>query len=97
MIAHCDRLVRMPWPIACCASSGIKLFSWALAFSCSMYADWVRAKIVANSAQALEVLISTTRTASIRRIGRPRPEKARGVAPSTQRQNFRSAVTIRCW
>ena len=44
---------RTPWPIACCASSGIKVFNSALAFSCSRYAGRVRAKLLANSAQAV--------------------------------------------
>ena len=34
-----ERLARMPWPIACCASSGTRLLSSALAFSCSRCAS----------------------------------------------------------
>ena len=30
-----ERLARTPWPIACCASSGTRLLSSALACSCS--------------------------------------------------------------
>lgn len=70
-----DRLARTPWPIACCASWGIRVFNSALAFSCSRYAGWVRAKLLANSAQALDELMSTTRTASMRGFG--------GSTPST--------------
>jgi hypothetical protein len=33
-----ERLARTPWPIACCASSGIRVFNSDLAFSCSRYA-----------------------------------------------------------
>src|SRR5580704_16471318 len=32
-----DRLARTPWPIACCASSGTRLFNSVLARSCSRY------------------------------------------------------------
>ena len=91
-----ERLARMPWPIACCASSGIRLLSSALACSCSRWADRVREKIAANSAQALEELISTMRTASIRGFGGSTPNRAGGSPLSTQRQNLRSAVTMRC-
>jgi hypothetical protein len=52
----------MPWPIACRASSGIRFLSSVLAFSCSRCASRVWMKMPAYSAQALEVLISTTRT-----------------------------------
>ena len=92
-----ERLARMPWPIACCASSGTKLLSSALAFSCSRCASRVRMKMSANSAQALEVLISTMRTASMRGFGGSTPNRAGGSPLSTQRQNLRSAVTMRCW
>ena len=45
----------------------------------------------------LEELMSTIRTASIRGFGGSMPNRV-GVSPfSTQRQNFRSAVMIRCW
>ena len=27
-----DRLARTPWPIACCASSGIRVFKFGLGF-----------------------------------------------------------------
>ena len=50
-----------------------------------------------DSAQALELVISTMRIASSRTFGGSTP-KSWGRSPlSTQRQNFRSAVTIRCW
>ena len=64
-----DRFARMPWPIDCWASSGIKLLSSAFAFSCSRCASRVRIKTPANSAQALEVLISTMQSASMRGFG----------------------------
>ena len=51
-----ERLARTPWPIASLASSGIKLLSSVLACSCSRWAERVRAKMPANSAQALELL-----------------------------------------
>ena len=35
MVPALDRLARIPWPIACCASSGTSSFSSALARSCS--------------------------------------------------------------
>jgi hypothetical protein len=40
-----DRLAQMPWPIACCASSGTRPFSSALVRSCSRCASRVRRKI----------------------------------------------------
>ena len=86
----------MPWPVASLASSGMSPFSSVLARSCSRWADRVAAKMPANSAQALEAVISTTRTAAIRGFGGSMP-KGFGSSPlSTQRQNFRSAVTMRC-
>ena len=92
-----ERLARMPWPMASLASSGIRLLSSALACSCSRWADRVREKIPANSAQALEELMSTMRIASIRGFGGSTPNSRGGSPLSTQRQNFRSAVTMRCW
>jgi len=50
-----------------------------------------------GATQALEELISTMRIASIRGFGGSAPNRAGGSPLSTQRQNFRSAVTIRCW
>ena len=91
-----DRLAQTPWPIACCASSGIRPFSSALARSCARCASRVLTKMPANSLQALEVLISTTRTASMRGLGGSTPNRVGGSPFSTQRQNFRSAVTMRC-
>ena len=82
-----ERLARMPWPIACCASSGTRPLSSVLASSCSRWADRVREKIVANSAQALEEVISTIRTASMRGFGGSTPKRAGGSPFSTQRQN----------
>ena len=91
-----ERLARMPWPIASLASSGIRPLSSILAFSCSRKAERVDRNTPANSAQALEALMSTMRTASIRGLGGSTP-KSRGGSPlSTQRQNFFSAVTRRC-
>ena len=50
----------------------------------------------ANSAQALDEAISTIRTASISGFGGSTPNNV-GASPfSTQRQNLRSAVTMRC-
>ena len=87
----------MPCPIASLASSGIKPFSSDLACSCSRCAERVRENTAANSAQALEALMSTMRIASMRGLGGSTPNSL-GVSPlSTQRQNFRSAVTTRCW
>ena len=57
----------------------------------------VREKIAANSAQALDEVMSTTRTASMRGLGGSTPNSRGGSPSSTQRQNFRSAVTMRCW
>jgi hypothetical protein len=53
-------------------------------------------KIPANSAQALEPLISTIRTASMRGLGGSTPNRRGGSPLSTQCENFRSAVTTRC-
>ena len=92
-----ERLARTPWPIASLASSGIRPLSSALACSCSRWADRVREKTPANSAQAFDELMSTMRTASIRGLGGSTPNSRGGSPLSTQRQNFRSAVTMRCW
>ena len=51
----------------------------------------------ANSAQELEALISTIRTASIGGFGGSTPKRRGGSPLSTQRQKLRSAVTMRCW
>jgi hypothetical protein len=92
-----ERLARTPCPMASLASSGIKLFNSALAASCSRKAERVRQKMPANSAQEFEPLISTTRTASMRTRGGS-TKRSRGGSPvSTQRQNFFSAVSSRCW
>ena len=56
----------------------------------------VRENTAANSAQALEEVISTIRTASIRGFGGSTANNVGGSPFSTQRQNFRSAVTTRC-
>src|SRR6266571_7432707 len=53
-------------------------------------------KIPANSAHEFEALISTIRTASILGLGGSTPNRRGGSPLSTQRQNFRSAVTMRC-
>src|SRR6266699_2381661 len=65
----------MPWPIASLASSGIRPLSSVLARSCLRCASRVRRKIRPNSAQLLEALMSTTRTASIRGLGASVPER----------------------
>ena len=75
-----ERLARMPWPIATLASSGTSLLSSALACSCSAWADRVGEKTAANSAQALEELMSTMRTASMRGFGGSTPNRRRGLA-----------------
>jgi hypothetical protein len=54
---------------------------------------WVREYAAANSAQAFDGVISTIRTASIRGFGGSTPNNVGGSPFSTQRQNFRSAVT----
>jgi hypothetical protein len=41
--------------------------------------------------------MSTTRTASMRGFGGSTANRAGSSPLSTQRQNLRSAVTIRCW
>ena len=92
-----ERLPRMPCPIASLASSGIKAFNSALDRSCSRKACRVLRKIPANSAQEFDALISTIRTASSRGFGGSTPKRREGSPLSTQRQNFRSAVTMRCW
>jgi hypothetical protein len=62
-----ERLARMPCPIASLASLGTRLFNSTLAFSCCRNAVRVWRKTAANSAQALDKLISTTRMASATR------------------------------
>jgi hypothetical protein len=92
-----ERLARTLWPIASLASSGISPLSSALAFSCSRNATRVVRNTAAHSAQELEALISTMRTASIRGRGGSTP-KRRGDSPLwTQHQNFFSAVSRRYW
>jgi hypothetical protein len=86
-----ERFARSPWPMACCASSGIRLLRSALAFSCAWWASLLRIK---TSAQALEVLMSTMRSASMSGIGGSIPNRAGGPPLSTQRQNLRSAVLV---
>ena len=91
-----ERLARMPCPMACCASSGMRLFKSAFAVSCSRWAERVRKKTPANSDQEFEEVISTMRTALMRGFGGSTPKRVGGSPLSTHRQNFRSAVTIRC-
>jgi hypothetical protein len=79
------------------ASSGIRPWSSILACSCSRCAERVRKKVAANFAQAFDVLMSTMRIASIRGLRGPILNNRGGSPLSTQRQNFRSAVTMRCW
>ena len=55
------------------------------------------AKEAANSAQELDELMSTIRTASMRARGGSTPKRRGGSPLSTQRQNFFSAVNRRCW
>src|ERR1700738_4047301 len=56
----------------------------------------VRQKTLENSAQALDALMSTIRTASMRARGGSTPKRRGGSPLSTQRQNFFSAVSRRC-
>ena len=71
-------------PSACCASSGTRTLSSALACSCSRCADLVPGEDPAYSAQALETLISTIRIASIRGFGGSTPKRVGGSPLSTQ-------------
>ena len=75
-----ERLARMPWPIACRASSGTRPLSSALACSCSRWADRVREKIAANSAPGVgrgHIDDTDRLDAGLRRID---AEKGRGLA-----------------
>src|SRR5450830_1439770 len=92
-----ERLTLMPWPKASLASSGIRILSSILARSCSRKAVRVWQNTPANSAQELDALISTIRTAAIRGRGGSAPNRRGGSPLSTQRQNFFSAVSSRCW
>ena len=85
-----------PMATASLASSGISAFSSAFERSWSGKAYRVLRNKSANSAQEFELLISTIRTASILGFGGSTPKRRGGSPLSTQRQNFRSAVTIRC-
>jgi hypothetical protein len=91
MAPDLERLARMPCPVACCASSGMRLFNSALAPSCSRWAGRVRKKTPANSAHEFEEVISTIRTASMRGFGGSTPKRVGGSPFSTHLQNFRSA------
>src|SRR6516162_7166604 len=88
-----ERLALTLCPMASLASSGIRALSSLLARSCSRKAPRVLRKSVANSAQELDALISTMRTASM--WGRGGSARTRwGTSPDcTQRQNFFSADT----
>ncbi len=93
-----ERLARMPWPIASLASSGIRVLELGLGSSRARDGPpGCGENMPANSAQALEVLISTIRTASMRGRGGSTPNRGGGSPLSTQRQNFLSAVSRRCW
>ena len=97
MAPDLERLARTPWPIASLASSGISPLSSTFALSCSRKAERVERNTPANSAQELEAPISTIRTASMRGRGGSTPKRRGGSPLSTQRQNFFSAVSRRCW
>ena len=86
-----------PCPIACLASSGIRAFSSVLACSCSAWIARVRAKTPANSAQAFRVHHVDDSDRLESRFWWVDPKRLGGSPLSTQRQNLRSAVTIRCW
>ena len=78
-----ERLARMPCPIASLASSGTSPLSSGLAVSCSRKAVHLCRKSPANSAQELDELMSTTRTASIRGRGGSTPNRRGGSAFNT--------------
>src|SRR4051794_34624102 len=61
-----ERLARRPCPEASLASSGTSAFNSSFERSCSSAACLVSRNTPANSAQALEPLMSTVRTASSR-------------------------------
>ena len=93
-----ERLARTPWPMASLASSGIRLLSSALACSCSRW----RRPGAGKDAGELRPGIRGAHVDDADRLD-PRAAAARrrtgeGGSPlSTQRQNFLSAVTMRCW
>ena len=75
-----ERLARTPWPIACCASSGTRPLQFSLGALVLQKGRWLERNAPANSAQELEALISTIRTASIRGRRRLDAERPRGLA-----------------
>ena len=97
MAPDLERLARTPWPIACLGVFRHSPLSSTLASHARDGPRGSRENTPANSAQALDELMSTMRTASIRGFGGSTPNRAGGSPLSTQRQNFRSAVTMRCW
>jgi hypothetical protein len=88
-----------PTPMPDCLLGVLRhqLFQLGFGLLMSRWADRVRAKITANSAQVFALLMSTTRTASMRGLGGSAPKRRGGSPLSTQRQNLRSAVTMRYW
>ena len=70
-----ERLARTPWPTASLASSGTSFFRSALALRVQGRPRRSGEMSPANSAQALETLMSTTRTASIRGRGGSTPNR----------------------
>ena len=78
--ADFERFARTPCPLASLASSGSRPLSSAFARSCPRKAARVLRNVAANSAQAFDELMSTTRTASILGRGGSMP-KSRGASP----------------
>ena len=71
-------------------------FSSGLDRSWSRNACHVLRNRPANSGQEFEALMSTIGTASMRGLGGSTLKRRGGSPRSTQSQNFRSAVTMRC-
>ena len=92
-----ERLARMPWPTASLASSGISPLSSTFALSCSRKADRVRPENASEFRPGVGCAHVDDPDGLDARRGGSTP-KRRGVSPlSTQRQNFFSAVSRRCW
>jgi hypothetical protein len=92
LAAMASRLARTPKPIASLASSSIRHLSFGLGLYMSERgASRVRPKTPANTAQALDVLISTIRTISIRSLGGSIPNSLGSSPLSARRRNLSSA------
>ena len=97
MAPDLERLARTPWPIACCASSGTRLFQFSLG---ALVFEKCR---VGSSKRAGEFRpgiggahIDSCGPPAMRGFGGSTPNRVGGSPFSTHRQNFRSAVTMRC-